>query len=352
MGWLLDAFSWTSQNIIRPTVNAIFGNFFNNLQEGAKAAREAEDAADAAAEAARLAEDRKAQSYSQAMRQADIDAVERRIEAEAVNDQSRAAAISAYQQESQGEAALAGSGIAGGSPYMAFEASVGETERGIRSWWNRADAGMDLSEMRSVGYQESARYGQRESDYNISLLHKQAANYQEQADEMTQAFSPMNLILGGAGALINGALSMYSLSSTIGAAGKMLKANGGIGGLGQLLTADGGQVMDYMAEVQTAQALGLDAPEFNPTQASGLFQEGGLMAGMRNLFKAPALAMDAGGDYAGYDSWLTDRLVASGNKGFDSTLPMLGGKRLPSRVFKPEIPKQDDNPLRNLVWGW
>lgn len=178
-----------------------------------------------------IASQAQAMERDQAMKQADMAAQQADINAENIGEQSRAAEINKFQQESAALASSGSSGIAEGSPYMALESSVNEMGRQIDSWFNNSVAGQGFAGAQTSMMLEGARFNDRTADLNISMRRKTGEYNIKQIEkarrEAKDAASGWNFALDLTGGILSSVANAYSLGTTVGAIDMTAKAMGG-----------------------------------------------------------------------------------------------------------------------------
>jgi hypothetical protein len=194
--------------IFKPVTKVVskYGDDILNIMTGGATGRAEEarkDLAQAKVEA-QLLDESIAKDWSQTQRQAAIAAQQANMEADAIGEQARAASIDQFQAES---AALADSGLSGiseGSPYMAAQASLSETDRALRNWFSKSSESISMTGENTAMSIENARFRKKQGENNLTKLNK---NISKMEDNMPGGLD----ILGG---FLKTAASVYSLGST------------------------------------------------------------------------------------------------------------------------------------------
>ena len=273
----------------------------------------AQSAANAAAAQAELEKQNQAMAWDQTQRQLAAEAAQRDIQVSQTNASAKKGAVDAYQAESAGTAALAGSGVAPGStPYAALEASANENQRSLKDWWSNASQSINLAGLRGVTMDQNAQMNWQSSDLQQSSLLRQKTQYDWQASKYAEAGSDLTLGLNITGSVIQAASDAFSMYTNAGALDIMAKKAGDTGmSLGsvirdapQLKYAQTTGDYSYFAPTQTAQAAPtqfsysgfqpLELPSYKSTfsvpqqtQFTPDFNLGGSMSSFKKLSASP-----------------------------------------------------------------
>lgn len=132
--------------------------------------------------------------------------------AEQIGEESRKAAVSAFQAESQGAAQGAVSGVNAGTPYMALDASISENNRSIKSWFDGAATSMFNAGVQATNSMQEAGMSYRRSDMQMSLLAAQEDKYRFDASQYAKEASNANWwgnVIGGSLSAITDSIQIY-----------------------------------------------------------------------------------------------------------------------------------------------
>ena len=222
----------------RPVEGAIAGasfgaNLVGGVQDAYKNQANAEHEQQVMEQAAADAEARKALerqnqqiAYQNTVRNAEAENASREAGVNSANENSRKAAIKAYQQKSSGEAAEAQSGVSAGTPYMSLESQVNETKRQIDVFWQGVSAKIKASELGQVTGMEESRMNYRASDLNQTILGHQVENYNWEADKYAEEASDTTLWKNIGAVALNSLVTAWNTYTTIGAIDTGLKRSG------------------------------------------------------------------------------------------------------------------------------
>lgn len=165
-------------------------------------------------------------AYQNTVRNAEAENASREADVNSANENSRKAAIQAYQQKSSGEAAEAQSGVSAGTPYMSLESQVNETKRQIDVFWQGVSAKIKASELGQVTGMEESRMNYRASDLNQTILGHQVENYNWEADKYAEEASDTTLWKNIGAVALNSLVTSWNTYTTIGAIDIGLKRSG------------------------------------------------------------------------------------------------------------------------------
>lgn len=180
----------------------------------------AQEAASDLADQKTLTQQQQAMERDQALKQADIAAKQGEINAKNIGEESRAAEIDKFKQESAALASSGSSGIAEGSPYLAAESSINEMGRRINTWFNNSVAGQGFAGQQTAMMLEGSRFNDRAADVNIRKIDRAK-------DDAEEAASGWNFALNLAGGILSSVANAYSFATTVGAMDMTAKAMGG-----------------------------------------------------------------------------------------------------------------------------
>jgi hypothetical protein len=228
-----------------------------SIQEKAQMAeKQATDAANQDREEAALEQQSQAMGWNQAVKGAALAERQTDIQASQVSEQSRKAAIETFQAESSGQAALATSGVSGGTPYMALDQGIAESQRAAALWFANSKDQLAMTGGRTQMGLEGQGLQYRSSGLRQKSLLNQAGQYDFQALQYGEEGSDLNLAMNITGKTVSALVSAVDMYMTVGAVGKVI----GTAGLDSAGNLDFGKLLEAGTNYKYAQFTGDTGP--------------------------------------------------------------------------------------------